>query len=56
MRFTQNEAPILGTHVVPFKKFLIAVVRHLRHVECMSVDDSLLNLKQNSYKPQPRRN
>ena len=56
MRFAQNEAPILGTYVVPFKKVLIAVVRRLRRVECTSVDDFLLNLKQNSYKPQPRRN
>ena len=56
MRFARNEAPILRTYVVPFKKVLIAVVHHLRRVECTSVDDFLLNLKQNSYKPQPRRN
>ena len=39
-----------------FFKVLIAVVRRLRHFECHGVDDFLLNLKQNSCKPQPRRN
>ena len=55
MRFVRNEAPILGVHVVAFIKVLIAVVRRLRRVECTSVDDFLLNLKQHSCKPQPRR-
>ena len=55
LRFARNEAPILEVPVVSFIKVLIAVVRRLRRVECMSVDNFLLNLKQHSCKPHPRR-
>ena len=55
MRFARNEAPILGVNVVSFIKALIAVVHRLRRVECTSVDNFLLNLKQHSCKPHPRR-
>ena len=56
VRFARNEASILGKLGVCFKKVLITVVRRLRRVECLRVDDFLLNLEQHSCKPQPRRN
>ena len=51
IRLARNEAPILGEHVVLFKK---AVVRRLRHFECQGVDDFLLKLHQHFCKTAPR--
>ena len=54
IRLARNKAPILGEHVVLFKKVLIAVVRRLRRFECQGVDDFLLKLHQHFCKTAPR--
>ena len=56
-RFARNKAPpVFGDQGVRFKNVLIAVICRLRRFERQGVDDFLLNLKQHSCKPQPRRN